>query len=1045
MALPASGASLFAGRVKMLQLNCNNRMEVGPTTARYMVEHKVQIAMLQEQFSGPTGMPAGFGQGMRAFCFAGSDIRNANQAAVIVNAADIDVVPMTQFINEYGTCVWTRGGYGELIVCSIYCKFRSPIGPYMEYLEAVVEAAGGRPLIVGMDANARSRLWHSKVRLGCRDTPVYGYRGQALEAVALRRNMVVVNEPSQWFTFCGPRGQSDIDVTLANTAFGNSFQSKWVVVPVATTSDHNAILIDLEADRAAVVPDTMPVRWNTRGADWRAFRLAVCDATADFDVSEMEAEQLQLALDEAVGVACQEYFRRESVIRAKLQLWWCPELSRMRRQLRRARLRYQLARKRSFVGPALTEEVVASRREYRAEERVFKKRMQELKLDDWRRFVEDSSNANPWGVVYRMCRQKASTTIGSLRVCGGVTMTWEEAAAVLLRRFLPQDEMRPAIVGAYVPEQFPEVITMEEVEAALVRFRAKRAPGLDGKRADIVRNVFAAVPDVMLALFNKCFSEGCFPKAWKEGNLVTFLKSPDKDPQDSGSYRPITLLPVIGKVLERIMVNRLAQVYQGSSPTQFGFRTGRSTVHAWLKAKELVSECAEKYVMGVFVDFRGAFDHLRWSIILEKLERVGCPEIAVWRSYFAGRKSCLSGRRSTLWRDAERGCPQGSICGPIMWNMIMDDLLDVYTAIGVRHVAYADDLLLIVPANSRLALEQKSVEAMQHAMEWGARVGVEVAFNKTEAMLLKGKFDHERQPNISVAGQRIAVKNSVKYLGIHVVEGMRFHKHIKEVHEKLMGVIAPLRRVLRRNWGLQRKATLAWINGLMKPVVMYGSPVWYEACQSVVGRKLILKTQNAVLMATLRTCRTVSTEAKQALSGSMPYDIEAVRMAVRFKCRNGLQMGRHDMLTDQEAIEGSSLALIDERTLGAWQQRWQRSEKGRTTFGFVPVVGPMPVQFDPPMRCSYLLTGHGSMNAYLVKHTLHREPACSCGWPQEDWRHILVDCRLYNDLRDLRRMQVAIVGGQPDVSKVLESRDSYMALKEFAHAAFGRRAALQPN
>lgn len=116
-------------------------------------------------------------------------------------------------------------------------------------------------------------------------------------------------------------------------------------------------------------------------------------------------------------------------------------------------------------------------------------------------------------------------------------------------------------------------------------------------------------------------------------------------------------------------------------------------------------------------------------------------------------------------------------------------------------------------------------------------------------------------------------------------------------------------------------------------------------------------------------------------------------------------MAETDILTSDEAECSNVMSIIDQRIEELWQQRWTASVKGRVTHLFMPTVGPANAMFDPPMKTSFLLTGHGSMNHYLHKHTGLSRQECMCGWEREDWAHILVDCAIYADLRDLHPSQ----------------------------------------
>lgn len=1030
-------------KLRIVQLNCNLRATTSAVLATYMAEERVQIALLQEHHVQPaTGLPTGFPRGMRAFSNAAAG--RENKAAVVIADENIEAVPMGPLVCQYGTAVWTKGPYGELVVCSMYCKWRSELGPYVQYMEAVLAEAGPTPVLFGMDANARSPMWHSKVRVSVRGRELYGDRGIPMEEAIVRHQLAVLNEPSVLYTFCGARGVSDIDLTIGNDALRRRFSTSWRIDPEAAPSDHNAIVVCLQTGAERVEPEPLPVRWSARGADWRLFEERARATLADADVDALTADELERLLDAAATVACDAALKREQLGAPRRQTWWTRELFALRRQVRRARRMYQRARRRTGDGPALTPEVVETRRVHRALERAYERQIQAAKAEDWRRFVGSVGNDNPWGAVYRICRKgSASTTIGRMqRPGGGATTTWAEAADVLLQRFLPEAVAEPAEGMQWQPPVAPDPVSMEEIGLAVARNNPRRAPGLDGKRGGVVRHLFAAAPGIILALLNKCLTEGCFPAAWKEGRLVVLLKGAGRDVSDPGSYRPITLLSVLGKTFERVLVGRLRAAMPPQSPTQFGFTAGRSTVDAWMSAKELVAGTGTRYVLGVFVDFVGAFDNITWSSILLKLREVGCRELATWRSYFRGRRSCLVGRQDTVWRDAARGCPQGSICGPTMWNLLMNDLLVGLSRHGVPHVAFADDLLLVIAADSRTALERQAAFALQLAADWGAEAGVKISLAKTEALMLRGSLDAGRLPVVALGGQRIVVRQRVKYLGVWVSAGMHFEGHLRELRAKLVAVVSPLHRVLRKSWGLRRKAVNAWMSGLLKPVVMYAVPVWHEAAVGVKGVQRMAALQRVALLACIRVCRTVSTVAMQVLANAVPWDLEALRLVARYKASRLIAPSRHDVLTMEEVVDAGWRQLLDQRIADAWQRRWNEAEHGRVTHRYIGVVGSLSAEaFDPPTRAMFLLTGHGSMNDFL-RRRVNREQsaACRCGAEVEDWQHVLVSCVRYADLRNLGQMAVReATDGQLDVSLVLGSQDSYEAFVAFADAAFRRR------
>lgn len=119
-----------------------------------------------------------------------------------------------------------------------------------------------------------------------------------------------------------------------------------------------------------------------------------------------------------------------------------------------------------------------------------------------------------------------------------------------------------------------------------------------------------------------------FPKVWKQANIKILLKSIDKYPAQIKSYRPISPLPVIGKIYERLIVERLLTLYSksgGTSNSQYGFTKGISTVDAVSKLITVVKNSQKIYAIAIFIDISKAFDNLPWASILYQLTKLKCP------------------------------------------------------------------------------------------------------------------------------------------------------------------------------------------------------------------------------------------------------------------------------------------------------------------------------------------------------------------------------------------------------------------------------------
>lgn len=500
---------------------------------------------------------------------------------------------------------------------------------------------------------------------------------------------------------------------------------------------------------------------------------------------------------------------------------------------------------------------------------------------------------------------------------------------------------------------------------------------------------------------------------------------------------------IMSKAMERIMVNRLETLLGDRSHlAQFGFKTGKSTEDAWHHIMGIIKDSGAKYVLGIFVDFKGAFDYLRWDVILRRLEEIRCSEWKIWESYFKERSATFMGANGMRTRSVTRGCPQGSICGPYIWNMMMDQLLERLTG-RCGYAAYADDLLLLVEGQSRAELEQRGGEIMELVQLWGIEVGVELSAEKTVTMLLRGSLI--RSPTIRVENRSLKYVREVKYLGIRVSERMNFLCHLRELRSKITGLAGQMSRICRKEWGLGRRASRIIYRGLYVACAAYGASVWHGVLKTVMGRKMALSCQNVMLRSCLPVCRTVSTDAMQVLMGVPPLDLEILRMAMRTKTK------RPELITGDDWITGNQLRqigmaecrrMIDEKVMDKWQERWIANENGRTTYEFIGDVRTAAnMGRNLTLHSAYILTGHGSMNAYLYKRALGPDASCVCGSPVEDWYHILCECALYSDIRDFNALGIDTTNdnGRLNLRGIMESDTTYAELRNYAAEVFRRK------
>ncbi|KAF5207262.1 reverse transcriptase, partial [Thalictrum thalictroides] len=282
----------------------------------------------------------------------------------------------------------------------------------------------------------------------------------------------------------------------------------------------------------------------------------------------------------------------------------------------------------------------------------------------WRKFVTETGNAEPWGPVFKWLKvggvRPSECLPAAIRKTDGTfTKSLRETGEKLMDTLVPEDsqdgespqqiearaETGIAVGSLTLTSENLENIPLceiEEVKRAIWRMAPNKSPGLDGITAKILRQAWPVIAEDITHVFNNCLRAKKFPSIWKKAGLVVIKKSPEKDPSEAKSYRPISLLPVISKALEHVIVDRIRQETDANmSRRQFGFTKNLSTIDAIHHATDWAKTRHVKYVHAIFLDISGAFDCLWWPQLVQDMSFAGCSSelIELTKSYLDGRQS----------------------------------------------------------------------------------------------------------------------------------------------------------------------------------------------------------------------------------------------------------------------------------------------------------------------------------------------------------------------------------------------------------------------
>ncbi|XP_072940728.1 uncharacterized protein [Epargyreus clarus] len=424
--------------------------------------------------------------------------------------------------------------------------------------------------------------------------------------------------------------------------------------------------------------------------------------------------------------------------------WWNDELEHLKRRVVFFHHRIQdLKRKNKSL-----ENILVERQNIKEE---YKLMLFKVSTEHFRNFCNRQGKEDVWSLTNRLLKCSPQPTPPTTLKLGNnqFTKSSEDSASALLDKFYPIDnpdwletQKNLRTKAATIPETPNEVdFTTEEVMDCISSMNPGKAPGPDHLTADICSKFTETFPEIIPLIMNRCLQLAHFPTSWKQAFVKTLPKPNKLDCNDISSYRPIGLLDIFGKVLEKLVAKRLIHhlnITNNLHKNQFGFREQKSTTDALAQAVTQINNAKRngKMVIAVSLDIKGAFDHAWWPALLNRLHDVKCPSnlYRIIQSYLSNRSVALNYADATVHRNLSRGCVQGSVLGPLFWNLIVDELLCADLPPNCHLQAFADDLLLITSANNTTELENDTNAALKTITEWGRKVKLEFASSKTQAI-----------------------------------------------------------------------------------------------------------------------------------------------------------------------------------------------------------------------------------------------------------------------------------------------------------------------
>ena len=388
-------------------------------------------------------------------------------------------------------------------------------------------------------------------------------------------------------------------------------------------------------------------------------------------------------------------------------------------------------------------------------------------------------------------------------------------------------------IGKYIKKNeksaFFKNISSNEIVEIVKDFKNNTSAGADGVDIRVVKGVINYVCDPLSAIFDKCLEFGIFPDKLKVARVVPVFKKGSKE--ILSNYRPISVLPIFSKIFEKCIYNRLLAFIKECNiftSNQYGFRERHSTTHALVNFVHNVIRAIENedILIGIFLDLSKAFDTLDHDILFYKLNFYGIRGVILdlFKSYLSNRVQyvTIDGIKSSC-KPLECGVPQGSVLGPLLFLLYINDLCN--TSNILKYILFADDTSLFLSHKNISKLQTVLNTELIKISKWLYMNKLSLNIGKTQYMVFTKKHVNLDDISIKLAGSEIKHETSLKFLGITIDQNLTWKQHINFICNKIsknIGVLSKLRT-------LPKCALKCIYHATISPFFDYGLSVWGSA------------------------------------------------------------------------------------------------------------------------------------------------------------------------------------------------------------------------
>ena len=462
-------------------------------------------------------------------------------------------------------------------------------------------------------------------------------------------------------------------------------------------------------------------------------------------------------------------------------------------------------------------------------------------------------NNNP-KAFYAYSNSKNFSPIPAL-IVGNSTVNLDKEKANALNDFFhsvyskEKDDKVPIIVRENNNSCSRLVITKDMIMDQIQNLKVNKSPGPDGIFPRLLKELSDFCLPALEIIFNKSLNENVVPVDWRQANIKPLFKKGKRT--DPSNYRPISLTSICCKMMESIIKRHIVDYLEANTilyDSQHGFRQGRSCLSNLLEYLEFLTAQVDNKsdVDVIYLDFAKAFDKVPHNKLLSKINAVGITGniyqwIAAWLKH--RRQRVVINGSASKWLPVESGVPQGSVLGPVLFLIFVNDLDDV---VQCKISKFADDTKLF-----REITSNESSQALQNDLNmvatWCANWGMKLNLEKCVHL----PFGKNRSDEVMyyIDDEIITKRHSIKDLGITISTDLKPEVHISEIVSKAYKILGLIKRTLSCK---KSSVILPLYIALVRPILEYGAQAWSPLLQKDINKLEIVQKRALRIMSDIR-------------------------------------------------------------------------------------------------------------------------------------------------------------------------------------------------